>query len=214
MVLQHFIECKRSTFVLFGPFLKTNCFNLILKGLGKSWPNGRESDSWSKGCEFESRAGRNCRWGEWMSSALSTFNTTTEVPLSKALNPQLVPERHSINGCPMPRVCVHCCVCVCVHLRWVKCRAQIPRVTILGCHFCFHFTFPKYLLIVSKTNPVRFVLLQTFLPQMDSLILGVERFKERNHNLHTRFGSRAQWEDLCVRSSEAHKPAPQNALKY
>ncbi len=30
---------------------------------GKSWPNVRESDSYSKGCEFESRAGRNCRWG-------------------------------------------------------------------------------------------------------------------------------------------------------
>ncbi len=61
----------------------------------------------SKGCEFESRAGRNCRWGEWMYSALSTFNTTTEVPLSKAPNPQMLPGRRSINGCPLLRVCVH-----------------------------------------------------------------------------------------------------------
>uniref|UniRef100_A0A672PWH1 non-specific serine/threonine protein kinase n=1 Tax=Sinocyclocheilus grahami TaxID=75366 RepID=A0A672PWH1_SINGR len=35
-------------------------------------------------------------------TALSpTFNTTTEVPLSKAPNPQLLPGRHSINGCPL-----------------------------------------------------------------------------------------------------------------
>ncbi len=27
-------------------------------------------------------------------------------------------------------------------------------------------------------------------------------------------GAHAQWEDLCVRSSEARKPAPQNAHKY
>uniref|UniRef100_A0A672KLS8 RNA-binding motif, single-stranded-interacting protein 3-like n=1 Tax=Sinocyclocheilus grahami TaxID=75366 RepID=A0A672KLS8_SINGR len=40
-------------------------------------------------------------------TALSpTFNTTTEVPLSKALNPQLLPGRRSINGCPLLRVCV------------------------------------------------------------------------------------------------------------
>ncbi len=37
----------------------------------------------------------------------------------------------SINGCPLLRVCVHCvCVftAVCVHLGWVKCRAQIPSM--------------------------------------------------------------------------------------
>ncbi len=47
-----------------------------------------------------------------MYSALSTFNTTTEVPLSKAPNPQLLPEHRSINDCPLLRVCVHG-VCVC-----------------------------------------------------------------------------------------------------
>ncbi len=41
--------------------------------------------------------------------ALSTLNTTTEVPLSKAPNTQLLPG--SINGYPLLRVCVHCCVC-------------------------------------------------------------------------------------------------------
>ncbi len=64
-----------------------------------------------------------------MSSALSTFNTTTEVLLSKEPNPRL-PGCRSIIGCLLLRVCVHgVCVCVftavCVHFGWVKCRAQI-----------------------------------------------------------------------------------------
>ncbi len=69
-----------------------------------------------------------------MYSTLSTFNTTTELrPLSKAPNSQLLPGCRSINGRPLLRVCVHSvCVCVftavCVHLGWVKCRAQIPSV--------------------------------------------------------------------------------------
>ncbi len=87
---------------------------------------------------------RDCRWGEWISSTLSTLNTTTEVPLSKAPNPQLLPGRCSINGSPLLRVCVRCvCVCVClftaacVHLGWVNCRAQIPS---LGHHTWPHVT--------------------------------------------------------------------------
>ncbi len=66
-----------------------------------------------------------------MYSALSTFNTTTEVPLSKTPNPQLLPGRRSINGCPLLRVCVHgVCVftAVCVHFGWDKCRARIPSI--------------------------------------------------------------------------------------
>ncbi len=84
----------------------------------------RQSGSWYKGCEFDSLAGRNCRWGE-MYSALSTLNTTIEVLLSKAPNPQLLPRSCSINGCPLLWVCVHSvcvcvfvCVCVC-SLLWV-----------------------------------------------------------------------------------------------
>ncbi len=59
---------------------------------GKLWPN-----SLRVGLVIQSlwwvrvSAGRNCRWGEWMSSALSTLNTTTEVLLSKTPNPQLLP---------------------------------------------------------------------------------------------------------------------------
>ncbi len=44
-----------------------------------------------------------------MYSTLSTLNTRTEVPLSKALNPQLLPGRRNINGCPQLWVCVHQC---------------------------------------------------------------------------------------------------------
>ncbi len=54
-----------------------------------------------------------------------------EVPLSKAPNPQLLPGRRSINGCPLLRVCVHgVCVfiSVCVYFVWVKCRAKIPKM--------------------------------------------------------------------------------------
>ncbi len=47
-----------------------------------------------------------------MYSTLSIFNSMNEVPLSKAPNPQLLPGRRSINGCPLLRVCVHG-VCVC-----------------------------------------------------------------------------------------------------
>ncbi len=66
-----------------------------------------------------------------MYSTLSTLNTTTEVPLSKAPNPQLLPGRRSISDYPLLRVCVHgVCVftAVCVHLGWDKCRAQIPSI--------------------------------------------------------------------------------------
>ncbi len=71
-----------------------------------------------------------------MSSALSTLNTTTEVTLSK--NPQLLPRRRSIKGCPLLQVCVHgVCVftAVCVHFGWVKCRARIQSMG--------HHTWPK-----------------------------------------------------------------------
>ncbi len=80
-----------------------------------------------------------------MYSALSTLNTTTEVPLSKAPNPQLLPGRRSINGCPLLRVCVHSvCVftAVCVHFGWVECRPQIPSMGHLAvCHVTFTFTY-------------------------------------------------------------------------
>ncbi len=91
------------------------------------------------------RSGRYCRWGNWMYSALSSFNTTTEVPLSKAPNPQLLPGRRSINGCPLLRVCVHgVCVCslLCVcTLDGINAEHKFQVwVTILG-HMSRHFHF-------------------------------------------------------------------------
>ncbi len=69
---------------------------------------------------------------EWITSVLSTLNTTTEVLLSKAPNPKLLPGRHS--ACPLLRVCVH--YCVCAHLDGSN-RAQIPN---MGHHTWPHVT--------------------------------------------------------------------------
>ncbi len=62
-----------------------------------------------------------------MNSTLSSFNTMTEVPLSKAPNPQLLPG-HWNNGCPLLQVRVHS-VCslltaVCVHLDGLNAEDQ------------------------------------------------------------------------------------------
>ncbi len=77
-----------------------------------------------------------------MYSALSTPNTTTEVPLGKTPNPKLLPGRRSINGCPLLQVCVHgvcvygVCVftvCVCVRFGWVNVEHELwVWFTILG----------------------------------------------------------------------------------
>ncbi len=109
--------------------------------LGQSWPESRTCNPKVVGSSL--RSGRNCRWGEWMTSALSTLNTTTEVrPLRKAPNPQLLPGRRSI-GCPLLRVCVHgVCVftAVCVHLDGLNAEHKFQIwVTILG-HTSCHFT--------------------------------------------------------------------------
>ncbi len=87
-----------------------------------------------------------------MYSALSTLNTTTEVPLSKAPNPRLLPGRRSINGCPLLRVCVHgVCVltAVCVHFGWVNCRAQIPS---MGHHTWPYVTSLSYVCVLCVIN--------------------------------------------------------------
>ncbi len=87
-----------------------------------------------------------------MYSALSTLNATTEVPLSKTPNPQLLPGRRSINGCPLLRVCVHG-VCaftaVYVHFGWVNRRAKIQ---IMGHHTwpCHVTSYLKRDLVIKK----------------------------------------------------------------
>ncbi len=93
-----------------------------------------------------------------MSSALSIFNTTTEVPLSKAPNPRLPPGCRSINACPGCVFTVCVCVCVftavCVHFGWVKCRALIPS---MGHHTSFPFRFN--LSLMNRSNHVFFIFL-------------------------------------------------------
>uniref|UniRef100_A0A8C1PLL0 Hemoglobin embryonic subunit alpha-like n=1 Tax=Cyprinus carpio TaxID=7962 RepID=A0A8C1PLL0_CYPCA len=78
-----------------------------------------------------------------MYSALSTLNTTTEVPLSKAPNPQLLPGRRSIKMAAHCSGCVFT-VCVCT-LDGLKTEHEFRVwVPILGCmsrHFHFHFQF-------------------------------------------------------------------------
>uniref|UniRef100_A0A8C2C5F7 Furin (paired basic amino acid cleaving enzyme) a n=1 Tax=Cyprinus carpio TaxID=7962 RepID=A0A8C2C5F7_CYPCA len=75
-------------------------------------------------------AGRSCRWGGVNEQrSLSPSIPIAEVPLSKALNPQLLPGRW-IYSCPLLGVgftvfSSHCCVCA---LGWVKCRAPIPSM--------------------------------------------------------------------------------------
>ncbi len=61
------------------------------------------------GFMFESQVQQDLWVGGSEYSALpSTLNTMSEVrPLSKALNPQLLPGCRSIDGCPLLCVCVH-----------------------------------------------------------------------------------------------------------
>ncbi len=78
-----------------------------------------------------------------MSSALSTFNTMTEVPLSKTPNPQLLPG--SLGGvcsrCAC--VCVHVCVCVraCVCVCSLLCVCTLNGLN-AGLKFRVWFTIP------------------------------------------------------------------------
>ncbi len=69
------------------------------------WGGGGGGSDWQpKGCEFESRAGRNCRWGEWMARH-QTPNCSPDAAALAATAPVMF----TAVG-----VCVHLCVCVCV----------------------------------------------------------------------------------------------------
>ncbi len=93
-----------------------------------------------------------------MYSTLSTLNTMTEVPVSKAPNPNCSPGAAAVWLPTAPGVCSQCvCVCVfvcsllCVHFGWVKCRAQIPS---MGHHTWSYVTshFSFFLLIKSDSK--------------------------------------------------------------
>ncbi len=89
-----------------------------------------------------------------MYSALSTLNTTTEVPLSKAPNPQLLPGRRSINA-HCPGVCSRC-VCVFTAVDGLNAEHNFRVwVTILGRmsrHFHYHKILPFIQYTVSAGN--------------------------------------------------------------
>ncbi len=88
-----------------------------------------------------------------MNSTLSTFNTTTEVPLSKAPNPQLLPGRWS-NGCPLLQVCVH--YCVCVHLDGLNAEDQF-RIWVTILDNTSHY-FKSHLIGVNRLKQRHFII--------------------------------------------------------
>ncbi len=76
----------------------------------------------------------------------------TELPLSKAPNPQLLPGRRSINGCPLLQcvftVCVCSLLCVCT-LDGLNAEHEFRVwVTILG-HTSLHFIITSYIWFAS-----------------------------------------------------------------
>ncbi len=114
-------------------FIELVSFNTVLypkasasASAGKSWPNGWRVRLVIERLQVRVSGQQELQVGGVnVQRSLSTFNTTTEVPLSKALNPQLLPGHRS-------NMAAHCSVCVftavCVHFGWVKCRAQIPSM--------------------------------------------------------------------------------------
>ncbi len=89
----------------------------------------RESDSWCKGCEFESRFSRDCGWSEC--TALSLHPQYHDWgALEQDTKPSTAPRAPQAAHCSG---CVFTVLCVCVHLGWVKCKHKFRVwVTILG----------------------------------------------------------------------------------
>ncbi len=91
-----------------------------------------------------------------MSSALSTLNTTTEVPLSKAL----LPGCRSINVCPLLWVCVHgvCVFTAVCALGWMQStnsEYESPYLVVCG-HVNFTFyCYCKWKEIIDLNPPPR-----------------------------------------------------------
>ncbi len=105
-----------------------------------------------------------------MSSALSTLNTTTEVrPLSKAPNPQLLPGRRSINGCPLLRVCVHgVCVCVLFHYSLLCVCALGAQIPSMGHHTWPHVTSFHFLFLLPSNVCFGYVILLKYVMSSES----------------------------------------------
>ncbi len=95
-----------------------------------------ELDSLSKGCEFESRAGRNCNWGEWMSSALCLHLQYHDWgALEQGTEPPTAPRAPQHKWLPTAPGVLTVCVftAVCVYFGWVNAEHTFyVWVTILG----------------------------------------------------------------------------------
>ncbi len=116
-------------------------------------------------------------------SALSPLNTTAEVPLCKAPNPQLLPGCRSINGCPLLWVCVHS---VCVHFGWVNAEHEFRVwVTIFGHMGHGHFVpftilkctdFPQFHMFLTMVTCLGNILLNTTFGNSTIIILIAEEY--------------------------------------
>ncbi len=138
----------------------------------------RESDSLSKGCEFESWTGRNCRWGELMYSALSSHPQYHNLAaLEQGTAPRVLQHKWLPTAlCVCVCVCVQhkwlptaLCVCVraCAHpLDWSTYRAQIPSMG----HFTFFYVGRATAQTLDISMMLWSILSQTNLIQEQSLI--------------------------------------------
>ncbi len=135
-----------------------------------------------------------------MPSTLSSFNTTTEVPLSKA--------PRALQHIWLLQVCVHgVCVftAVCVHFGWVKHRAQYPSI---GHHTWLYVTSlslkGKAWIIYCKIS------LRPFFTDSSTENAGL--FSCADHNCPTR--RRASVSSLLYSKPSACQSSPAHVLHY
>ncbi len=122
----------------------------------------RESDSLSKGCEFESWTGRNCRWGELMYSALSSHPQYHNLAaLEQGTAPWVLQHKWLPTA-----LCVCVCVCVRAPFGLVTYRAQIPSMG----HFTFFYVGRATAQTLDISMMLWSILSQTNLIQEQSLI--------------------------------------------
>ncbi len=134
--------------------------HFILTFLGKSWPNGQRVGLVTQRSRVQvSGPAGIVGGGEWITSALSTFNTTTEMrPLNKATEPPTapwVPQRWLPTA---PGVCSRCVfTAVCAHLNGLNAEHKFQVwVTIHGhtsLHFKvslqFYYTFKNWVILTN-----------------------------------------------------------------
>ncbi len=103
------------------------------------------------------RSGRNCRWGSEWPALSSSFNTTTEVSLSKTPNCSSDTAAQMAAHCSGSVFAVCVFTAVCVNLGWIKCRAQILSMghRTWPCHVSFtflHACFNPLVLLIWESH--------------------------------------------------------------